>query len=225
MTSTMRTGDLAQRCASETDKFTRQQPNDPQWCFELLRRALAERDAEAFTYVYQTYEGLVLSWVRHHSRFPLTGESAEYFAGDAFRSFYFALIGPKFERFPTVAAVLSYLKMCVHTSIAQYLRGKERGDAVPFAEGVEPSETPDLSETVMAAELWEHIVELLPDERDQLLARCVFVLGLKPRDICAAYRTQWSNERDVSVALYRIRRLLRADVALQQLSDGSTSAR
>ncbi len=223
MVSTIRTAELAQRCASETDKFTRQQTNDPQWCFELLRRALAERDMDAFTYVYRTYEGLVLSWVRHHSRFALTGENAEYFAGDAFRSFYFALAGAKFERFPTVAAILSYLKMCVHTSIAQYLRGKERADVLPFAEGVEPSSTPDLSESVVAAELWQHIVRLLPDERDQLLARCVFVLGLKPREICVAYRVHWSNERDVSVALYRIRRLLRSDATMQQIAAGGST--
>ena len=67
MVSSIPTADLDQRCANETDKFTRQQPNDPQWCFELLRRALAERDVDAFTYVYRTYEVLVLSWVRHHS--------------------------------------------------------------------------------------------------------------------------------------------------------------
>lgn len=224
MVDSIRTAELAQRCASETDKFTRQQPNDPQWCFELLRRALAERDVDAFTFVYRTYEGLVLSWVRHHSRFPLTGENAEYFAGDAFRSFYFALVGPKFERFPTVAAVLSYLKMCVHTSIAQFLRSQERSETMPFVEGSEPSETPDLSEAVMAAELWQHIVRLLPNERDQLLARCVFVLGLKPREICVAYRIHWSNERDVSVALYRIRRLLRGDTTLQQFGGVNISS-
>ena len=218
MVRSIRTDELAQRCASETDKYTRQQPNDSQWCYELLRRALGERDTEAFTHVYRTYEGLVLSWVRHHSRFALTGEAAEYFAGDAFRSFYFALAGEKFDRFPTVAAVLSYLKMCVHTSIAQFLRGKERADVVPFAEGVEPSSTPDLSEGVVAGELWLQIVRLLPDERDQLLARCVFVLGLRPREICVAYRVHWSNERDVSVALYRIRRLLRSDPAMQRFA-------
>jgi hypothetical protein len=214
--SHLRTIELAQRCADETEKFTRQQQNDPQWCYELLRRALAERDVDAFNYVYRTYEGLVLSWVRRHSRFALTGESADYFAGDAFRSFYFALAGPKFERFSSVAAILSYLKMCVHTSIAQYLRGQERAETVPFAEGVEPSTTPDLGETVTAAEVWQHILGLLPDERDQLLARCVFVLGLKPREICVAYRVHWKDERDVSVALYRIRRVLRADAMLQQ---------
>jgi hypothetical protein len=58
-----------------------------------------------------------MSWGRHHPRFARTGESAEYFANEAVRALYFALRGSKFDRFPTLAAVLVYLKACVHTAI------------------------------------------------------------------------------------------------------------
>ncbi|HEY3229259.1 MAG TPA: sigma-70 family RNA polymerase sigma factor, partial [Roseiflexaceae bacterium] len=68
---------LTQRCVDETEKFNRHQPNDPQFCFELLRRALAEGISEAFTRVYQVYERQVLRWVYSHSRFEQTGESAD----------------------------------------------------------------------------------------------------------------------------------------------------
>ena len=216
--SALSTAELAQRCTEETEKFFRQVANDPQFCFELMRRALAEQVADAFTYVYQIYEPHVINWVHRHNRFALTGESAEFFAGAAFRAFYFGLRGPKFERFESLGAVLSYLKACVHTAIAQYLRDEERGHQVPLDETNEPPQVPDLGSRVEAAELWAHICRLLPDERDQLLARCAFVLGLKPREICAAYRSQWSSERDVSVALYRIRRILRSDPEVAALA-------
>ncbi len=214
MISDLPTADLAQRCAEETDHYTRQRPNDSQFCFELLRRACAAADADAFTMVYQIYERLAISWVHRHTRFPLTGESAEFFAGDAFRTFYFALSGPKFERFPTLAAALSYLRLCVHTAIAQYLRDHERLQTVPVTADTDFAEMPDLGARVDADELWDAICRLLPDERDRLLARCAFVLQLKPREICAAYRMHWSSARDVTVALYRIRRLLCADPGL-----------
>src|SRR5262245_51124329 len=113
---------LAQRCVEETDKFNRRQSNDPQYCFELLRRALAEGAAEAFTSAYQIYERQVLKWVYGHSGFAETGESADFFARSALSTFYFALRGPKFARFPALQHVLAYLKLCVHTAIAQYLR-------------------------------------------------------------------------------------------------------
>src|SRR6185503_16026469 len=117
--------DLAQRCASETEKFNRRQPSDARFCFELLRRALADGLSDAFTRVYQIYERQVAIWVHSHSGFARTGESADYFVSAAWSTFYFALRGPKFAGFPALPQVLAYLKLCVHTAIAQYLRDQQ----------------------------------------------------------------------------------------------------
>ncbi len=218
LTLELSAAELARHCAEETDKFVRRLANDPQYCFELMRRALAEQSDEAFTYVFQVYERSVTSWVYHHSRFAFTGESAEFFTSAAFRAFHAALRGSKFDRFPSLAAVLGYLKMCVHTSIAQYLRDEERAKTTPLDDAGEIAESPDLGQRAEASELWAHIASRLPDERDRLLARCAFALGLKPREICVAFRTHWNTEREVSVALYRIRRTLRADPELAALA-------
>lgn len=207
---------LAQRCAEETDKFTRRQSNDSQFCFELLRRALAEGSAEAFTHVYQVYERQVLNWVYSHSRFEQTGESADYFAGAALRQFYFALRGPKFDKFPSLPQVLAYLKLCVHTAIAQYVRDQQPAPTMPLDDVGEVAHTPDLGTRTDAAELWAYICRLLPDERDRALARCVFIQDLKPRQIITTYPAQWRDEREISVALYRIRRTLRNDEELSR---------
>lgn len=208
--------DLAQRCAEETDKFNRRQPNDAQFCFELLRRALADSSSEAFTRVYQIYERQVLSWVYSHSRFAQTGESADFFAGSALRTFYFALRGAKFEHFASLPKVLSYLKLCVHTAIAQYIRDQQPTTTTSLDEVTEAAHTPDLGMRADISELWVYICHLLPDPRDRLLARCVFIQDLKPRQIVQEYASQWSSEREVSVAIYRIRRVLRGDAGLQE---------
>lgn len=207
---------LAQRCAEETDKFNRRQPNDAQFCFELLRRALAEGSVEAFNRVYAIYERQVTNWVYSHSRFSQTGETPDFFASAALRTFYFALRGDKFERFPSLPQVLSYLKVCVHTAIAQYLRDQQPVPTTALDEVGDLAHTPDLGMRADAADLWTHISRLLPDERDRLLARCVFLQDLKPRQIMAAFPSQWSSEREISVALYRIRRALRNDTELQR---------
>lgn len=208
--------ELAARCAQETDLFNRRQPSDPQWCFELLRRALADGSGDAFTLVYQIYERQATHWVYNHPKFEQTGESAEYFASQALRSFYFALRGPKFERFPSLPQILSYLKLCVHTAIAQYVRDQQPQITTPLGEGQALFYQPDLDTRAAAAELWQHICSLLPDERDQLLARLAFVQGLKPREIVVVFHQHWRDERAVSVALYRIRRTLRNDEELQR---------
>lgn len=205
---------LAQRCAEETDKFNHRQPSDAQFCFELLRRALGEASSEAFTRVYQIYERQVLAWVYSHSRFGQTGEDAEFFAGTALRTFYFALRGPKFDKFPSLPQVLAYLKLCVHTAIAQYIRDQQPAPTTPIDDVGELAHTPDLGTRADAADLWLHICQLLPEERDRSLARYAFMHDLKPRQIVSAYPSEWRDEREVSVALYRIRRTLRNDPEL-----------
>jgi len=207
---------LAQRCAEETEKFNRREVNDAQFCFELLRRALAEGAAEAFTLVYHVYEPQVMRWVKKHPRFEQTGEDSEFFAGAALRTFYFALSGPKFGHFASLPKVLQYLKLCVHTTILQYIRDQQPAATMPYELAGEVAETPDLGMRADAADTWSHINQVLTDERDRLLARCVFLLDLKPRQIIAAYPGHWRNEREISVALYRVRRTLRNDPELQQ---------
>jgi hypothetical protein len=158
----------------------------------------------------------VLNWVYSHNRFSQTGENPDFFATSAMRTFYFALRGEKFNRFPSLPQVLAYLKLCVHTAIAQYLRDQQPTMLAQLDDATGVAHTPNMEERTDAAELWAYICRLLPDERDRLLARCAFLLDLKPRQIVVEYPTQWRNEREVSVALYRIRRVLRSDHELQQ---------
>ncbi len=207
---------LAQRCAEETEKFNRHQSSDPQFCFELLWRALAEGSSEAFTRVYQIYERPVLNWVYSHPSFAYTDESAEFFATQALHSFYFALRGPKFNRFSALPKVLAYLKLCVHTAIAQYLRDQRPALTMPLNDTRTLAYVPDLHAKPDAAEVWQYICQQLPDERDRRLAHFVFVQGLKPREIVLAAPRVWEDEREVSVALYRIRRALRSDPELRR---------
>src|SRR5215217_7592926 len=166
--------ELTQRCSSETEKFSRREPSDARFCFELLRRALSDGLSDAFTSVYQIYERQVLVWVHSHSGFARSGESADYFVSTAWSTFYFALRGPKFSGFPSLPQVLAYLKLCVHTAIAQYLRDQQPIPTQPLEHAPNVPHLPDLDTHVAAAELWRQIEQLLIDPRDRLLARCAF---------------------------------------------------
>lgn len=216
MVERLSTADLAQRCNEETARYTRHEAHDPQFCFELLRRALAEHDTDAFEAVYHAYERRVTGWVLYHGAFHATHEDAEFFVGAAFRAFYFALSGEKFSHFSTLAAILEYLKVCVHTSIVQYLRDISI-DTDPLPPDHTPDDAPSPTSGLVAREVWERMYKLLPNERDRLLARCKFVEDLRPREMILAYPAIWNSEREITVALYRIRRILRADMQLQEL--------
>ena len=217
MTPRLPLEEVARRCAEETQKYSRHAPSEPQFCFELLRRALADAEADAFTWVYRIYERQVLRWVYQHRSFQQTGETAEFFANSAFDRFYFALRGPKFEKFDSLPKLLTYLKACVYTAVAQYRRDHQQLALLALDDARETPASTDPGLHLEAAEVWAYICHLLPDERDQRLAHCAFVLGLKPREVLAAYPRTWQHEREISVALYRIRRRLRGDAGLRQL--------
>jgi hypothetical protein len=205
--------DLAQRCAEETSKYVRQIENDSRYCFELFRRALVERIPDALARIYEIYQPLLLGWVRRHKQFPLTDETAEYFGTLAFRNFYFAIGGARFSHFDNLAKVLAYLKSCVFTAVAQYARDKKPGDLLPPDIDVPVRYNPTAG--VEADELWQYICSLLPDAHDRLLARCVFILDMKPREIVSQYPDIWLEERKVTVAMQRIRRTLHRDRRLR----------
>jgi len=208
--------DLASHCAGDTQKFYRQQSYDPQFCFELLRRALAEEQAEAFSRVYQIYQSQVQNWVYHHPRFIQTSENADYFASFALPNFYFALRGTKFAQFAALSQIMAYLKLCVHTSIAQYLRTQSVARLADLEEAHWIGDNDYIDSDMNTTDLWFRICELLPDAKDRLLAHIVFVQDLKPAEIVDRYPQHWHTPREVSVALQRIRRILRGDSELQQ---------
>src|SRR5579862_8002372 len=88
--------ELVRHCQEETARFSRRETTDDRFCFELLRRALRHRMDDAFSQVFLIYQSQVLAWVQRDSRFPRTGESAEFFVNQALSNFYFAVRGEKF---------------------------------------------------------------------------------------------------------------------------------
>ncbi len=218
-TSKVSLEEIALHCHEETRKFTLHADYVTDSCMELMRRALFRRTPDAFTRLYEIYAPLVRNWVYQQPQFRWTDEDADYFVNAALTQFYFAVSGSKFERFETLAQLLQYLKRCVYTSIALYVRSAQmQAAAVPLpTDDLTPDVQPNWDANINAHTLWARLCLLLPDEGDQLLARWSFIEGLKPADIVREQPGRWPDVRDISVALQRIRRRLRGDAILQDL--------
>jgi len=119
--------DLARCCAEETAKFLRQSASNDRYCLELFRRALVRRDDDAWACLYQQYSSLVLTWVNHHqSATSLLGQDGGApLVNAVFAKFAQALTPLKMDNFTTLAALLKYLKMCVHSVIADEVRSRQ----------------------------------------------------------------------------------------------------
>src|SRR5436305_1679669 len=119
--------ELARCCSEETNKFFRPTVSNDRYCLELFRRAIVKRDDDAWACIYQQYAPLVLTWVtQHQSATPILGqEGSAPLVNAAFAKFSQALTPAKMENFVSLAAILKYLKLCVHSVVADEVRARQ----------------------------------------------------------------------------------------------------
>lgn len=179
---------LAQHSAAESEHFYRGRPYNTGFAYELFRRALAERDEQAWEYVFLHYGPLVESWVRRSGAFAGCGESSEFFVGAAFTKFWRAMSPERFATFPTLAALLHYLQLCTSSVVIDSVRTQSWSEMVSD-DALTPGQTPHVSpdeqalERVQRGEFWREIEELLNDDAERAVVVGSFVLGLKPGEI------------------------------------------
>lgn len=211
---------LYKLCVEDTRAYLKGLDSQEENCFELLRLALMEDNSLAFTFIYRVYQKQVKRWVYYHSSYSYTDENADYFVSTAFTKFYFATRGNKFSKISSLAGALAYLKACVHTSISEYIR-KRRAIMVPIESVSSISKAVNFDRNLHLTAIWKRIETLLVDEEDRLLAYMTFIQGMKPADIVKSDKMTYLDTRAVSVALQRIRRILRKDLELRNLLGSS----
>lgn len=180
----------------------------------LLRRALVERRESDWERAYALLYPRVRAWVQGHPSFPLSGEDAAYFINRALERLWRAVDGERVRAFEG-AALLQYLKLCVHSVILDELRGTDRNASASLeaAAPTLPDPAPGPEEQALAAEerrtLWTLLQRLVQDPRELLLLEAAFVRALPPREIAARHPTCFTSAREV----YAVKRRLLARLA------------
>jgi len=201
--------DLARECADETHKFLKGGASDERAGLELFRRAITGRDEYAWACLYRQFAPLVLTWVlQHQFAARMFGQDGpEPLVNAAFAKFSRAVTPAKMAHFEQLSALLKYLKMCVHSVVADELRAWQ---ARPYEETLEIEEydspSDDPAEGVVAQHaaqgLWRAILAELIGEQEQVLIYSAFVLGLKPAEITNLHPRLFPSVEDV----YRVKR-------------------
>jgi DNA-directed RNA polymerase specialized sigma24 family protein len=214
---------LAHRCAQETDRFFLRQAHDPQYCFELFRRAIAGRDQRAWDLIYRQYHPLVTSWVTRHSAFHSSGEEAQYFLNRAFEKMWSALEPERFCQFPSLKSLLRYLQMCVNSVVYDHVRRAEipqaelEPHAVAAREAANDSLPEQILDHVQQEELWSAVSARLRDDQERLVVHGSFVLGLKPRELYNHYEGSFRDVREIYRVKENVLARLRRDEALKRI--------
>jgi hypothetical protein len=199
--------DLIRACREETDRFMARQPSCPWYGYELLRRAVCERDHVAWEAVVGHFHGLVLTWVRQHPLATRSQEDADYWVNRAFERFWLAVRPERFEQFPDLASLLKYLKACAHSLLADEARLRRVTAIGSLDEAAEGQlEAPDAAAQVAVLlagqELWDIVLEEVVDRAERLVLYLSFVQDLKPRQVQERHPEAYPTVADV----YRIKR-------------------
>ena len=200
--------DLARNCKEETDNFFQHRDHDTRYCFELFRRAICDNDDYAWEIIFNQYQALVASWVRQHQGYQDSGEEVHFFVTGAFTKISSVLTAEKFDKFSDLQSLLSYLKMCVHSVITDYNRTTDRANLqISFEElqidvqSSDPAPESAVFDKLDNRSFWAWISKKLNDEKERLVIQGIFVLALKPREICNHFGSVFTEVEEV----YRIR--------------------
>jgi hypothetical protein len=199
--------ELVWACEDENRRRLRGETHRDDFSRELFRRAICERDAAAWESLFTLYRGLVASWVRQHPASETVPEREDC-VNLVFERFWIAVGPQRFEEFPSAAALLKYLKMCVHTVLIDEVRARRVAQqslaAWPAAETFAAAADVGAVAAARVAddELWDLVAREVTDEAERLLLYLTAGLDLSPRQICARYPRVFGSVRDV----YRIKR-------------------
>jgi DNA-directed RNA polymerase specialized sigma24 family protein len=194
--------------------------------YELLRRAICERDDAAWAAVLQRYERLVRSWVRLQNATADPRDQAAY-VNRAFFRFWHAIGPTRFADFKDLSALLGYLKLCAASVVLDDRRSAQRHPTVSLNSLMDDSDhafqgpsAPDdpgaevfsrMSERL----LWALVERILPAPADRLLASLSFVDGLPPAAISRRHPDLFPTAQDVYRRKAQVLERLRRSPALQ----------
>lgn len=201
--------ELAVALVRETKQFLDQQEFDERIGLTLFRLALAHHNQAAWEVVYQQYAPLVLTWVTQHQSATslLVQDGSGPLVNAAFAKFSQALTPAKMAHFDSLAAILKYLKMCVHSVVADEVRARQTRqyeEALELVEDEPAADDPadDVVANISALALWQIILEELNGEDEHVLVYLALVQDWKPGEICRNYPRLFPTVDDV----YRIKR-------------------
>jgi DNA-directed RNA polymerase specialized sigma24 family protein len=170
--------------------------------YNLFRRAIVEHDEDAWTECFARYGPLLVAWASSHSAIGQLSEHCDDIAVEAFARAWAALSPQRFAAFPSLAALLAYLRTCVLAAIIDCVRAQTASQRMmQRLEGIPPA-TPEqiVLDKIARAELWHIANGLVKTLQERTILIEHFMLGLPPRTIWARHRDLFADVSMVYVA-------------------------
>jgi hypothetical protein len=195
--------ELADRCKSEMNNYSRREAHDDQYCLEIFRRAMLQGDSSAWELLHQHFKSTLVRWLRSHPNRQAASwlDSEENYIVQAFERFWSSSVHNQQLEFSTLPAALRYLHASLNGAILDTLRNYLRAKEEPMPEAGFPGE-PVTEDSDDGRDLWQIIQRMLPDKHEQRLAFLLFHCGLKPREIVQHFPQEFNDVQEI----YRLHR-------------------
>jgi len=195
--------ELCRRCREETGRYRRGEPYDDRFCFDMIRRAIVERDESCWSQLHAIYGEQVHAWCRGKAPGPNT--EIEELAAVAWEKFLISYRPEKLAAAAGSAAVLRYLKMCAQSVTIDAARA--RSGTVSLDDAADPPDPAPAPADVLAersfhSELWQLVSGMLRNERERVLMHLMYDIGLKSAEIQGQRPDLFSDVGDI----YRLTR-------------------
>jgi DNA-directed RNA polymerase specialized sigma24 family protein len=170
--------------------------------YELLQRAIVDRDEEAWALVHGQLRRRLIAWAGHSSARSAYGLDCTTIADQAFARAWSALTPERFANFPTLEYLLSYLRTCVRTTIIDCIRQQTAcGDDLSETHadtGGGPEEI--ILAKIERAILWDIIHSAVAMQSERVVLIESYVYNLPPRSIYARHPQLFTSIGEVYAA-------------------------
>ena len=214
---------LVEQCRREIQAYRRGELSNETYGLELLRRAVAEGDQDAWAGLQQCMSELVRSWLYAHPRqeAALRWQSEEDYVALAFGRFWQTTLQRQVV-YKTLTEVLVSLRASLNGAILETLRISSRPGEVLRPETGEPH----MQDSPGSRETWDTLQTLLPGQREQRLAYLLFHCGLDPREIVRCYPQEWSDVQEIyHLRCHLLNRLLHHDELTERAAQSEEEKR
>ena len=219
----MSTEALTTECGRQSEIFQRSRSSDDTYCLELFRRAIVQKDQDAWAAVYAQYQRVVATWVC--SRIDCLENSADEVVVDAYARFSRAFTAQRFTQYSQLRSVMAYLQRCAFAAAYDCKRRLQR-TAYHTADSLDDEGMENFLSTpadaveqhvfgkMEATRVWECVLSHCQDDADRLIARRIFVENLKPDQVYQEQPQLFGSVQAVYQLVRNLRDRLRRDAVL-----------
>jgi len=176
--------------------------SSPDAGYELFRRAIILRDADAWLEIAARYRPMLISWASQCSAIDMAREHCDDIADRALARAWAALTPERFAQFPSLAALMAYLRTCVTATAIDAARSEIARERTQQRMEIGDVATPEqlVLDEIDRCDLWRAVLGAVRSARERIVLVESFQLDLPPRTILARHPNLFDNVGAVYLA-------------------------